>query len=280
MAFRKLVDFIQEDVIVAMIKDKLEKKAVARNVVDVKTQAQLGFGSSYKIPGVGSLTVNNYNGVSIVPEDATSTGSIITLDSYPYVSFYLEDSDVTEANALSVAAAWANEAATRIALSQDAGVFAKLATGATAGTGLGVTGTPIVIVDAQDALDYVEKFADNLRSANVDEGSIVVPSFIGVKLVSAIGTLGRNDALASVLGTGFVGKLFGFDIFESNNLPKTGAEITMVGGKKNTFQLIDGLTIVKSGDSENRPATWNQYGQVYGSGYSNTSGFIKGTVSR
>ena len=86
--------------------------------------------------------------------------------------------------------------------------------------------------------------------------------------------------VTSVLGTGFVGKLFGFDIFESNNLPVAAGEITVVGGKKNTFQLIDGLTVVKAGDSENRPATWNQFGQVYGAGFSNTAGFLKGTVSR
>jgi hypothetical protein len=86
--------------------------------------------------------------------------------------------------------------------------------------------------------------------------------------------------MASVLGTGFVGKLFGFDIFESNNLPVAAGEITVVGGKKNTFHLIEGTTVVKSGDSESRPATWNQFGVVMGSGFSNAAGFLKGTVSR
>jgi hypothetical protein len=279
MAFRVLTDFIQVDVIVALLRDKLEATTVARNVVDVKSNSALGKGSSYKIPGVGDLTVNQYDGTEITPEDATQTNEIVLMNKFPFINFFLEDSDVDEASALSIAAAWAQEAATRIAQDMDKAVFTGIAAGAIGDAALGVVGTPTVIADADDALAYVEAFAQTLREGNIADGSIVVPSFLGVKLVSAVGKLG-NDALAGAIVPGFVGRLFGFDIFESNNLPVTAGTYTVVGGKKGTFHLVEGLTIVKSGDAQGKPATWNQMGQVYGADFSNENGWRKGFISK
>ena len=156
MAFRKLTDFVQQDVVLGFIRDKLEATMVARNVVDVRTQSALGFGSSYKVPGVGNLTVSQYAGNSITPQDATQSNEIIAMDQYPYVSFYLEDSDVNEASALSLAGVWGAEAGMRIAQTADKYIFSKLFSGATTNAALGVTATPIVLDTDAKILDYVE----------------------------------------------------------------------------------------------------------------------------
>jgi len=277
-AFRRLVDFVQEDIIIEMIIDKLEARAVSRAICDNQRFEALGRGSSYKIPGIVDLTVNEYDGTAITPEDAGTDSETIVLNQFPFINFYLEDSDVNEASALSVAGRYAEEAATRIALDMDKKVFARIAAGATAG-GAGLTGQ--AITTATLALDYLEKFAISLRESNVESnGAITVPSFMGIMLARELGQV-NNDAISGQLATGIIATgLFGYDIYTSNNLPLTTGTYSVVGGKRSTYHLIEGTTIVKAGDSETKPATFNQFGQVWGSGFSNSAGYIVGTVTK
>lgn len=287
MPFRKLTDFIQADVITGFIKDKLEANMVARNVVDVRTQAQLGYGSSYKVPGVGALTVNQYSGTGVTPQDATSTNEIIAMDQYPYVSYYLEDSDVNEANALSLAGAWGAEAGMRIAQVVDKYIFTKITADAETATGLGVTATPIVLDTDAKILDYVELFATTLKEANIDSDAVmVVPAFMEVSLARSLGTLVQNQAISGQIEAGKVGRLFGIDIYSSTNLPTgvagglVAGEYRLLGGKRSCFHLVEGTSIVKSGDSETRPASWNQLGLVYGADFSNATSWFTGVVKK
>jgi hypothetical protein len=260
---------------------------VARNVVDTRTQAQLGYGSSYKVPGVGALTVNQYAGNAITPENATATNEIIAMDQYPYVSYYLEDSDVNEANALSVAGAWASEAGMRIAQVVDKYIFTKIAADAETAAGLGVTGTAIQLDTDAKILDYVENFATVLKEANIDTDAVmVIPSFMEVSLSRSLGTLVQNPNIAGAIEAGKVGRLFGLDIYSSNNLPTGVAgglaanEYRLLGGKRSCFHLVEGTSIVKSGDSETRPASWNQLGMVYGADFSNAVSWYTGVVRK
>jgi hypothetical protein len=287
MAFRKIVDFIQADVITGFIKDKLEATMVARNVVDVRTQAQLGYGSSYKVPGVGALTVNSYAGNAITPENATSTNEIIAMDQYPYVSYYLEDSDVNEASALSVAGAWANEAGVRIAQVVDKYIFTKITADAETATGLGVTTVPIALTDDTKVLDYIELFATTLKEANIDTDAVmVIPAFLETSLTRSMGTLSSNQAVSGTIEAGKIGRLFGIDIYSSTNLPTgvagglVAGEYRLLGGKRSCFHLVEGTMVVKSGDSETRPASWNQLGMVYGADFSNATSWYTGVVTK
>ena len=281
MAFRKLTDFIQEDVIVALIIDELRARNVAQFVVDVQSNSALGKGSSYKVPGIVDFTVNAYNGTAVNPEDATSKNATILMDQYPFINFYLEDSDVDEASAMNIAVANAVRAAEQIASTIDKDVFTAIDAGAQTLAGLGVTGTPIVVSSADDALAYVEVFAETLKEANIETGNIVLPSYVGVKLASKLGTSVNNERIAgNGIELGFIDNLYGYGIYTSNNTPLTSGEYTAVGGKADTFHLVTGLTVVKSGDSETKPATWNQFGQVYGRGFSQANGWYAGKVSK
>jgi len=287
MAFRVLTDFIQEDVIVDMLIDKLYATNVARNAVMVTSQASLGYGSSYKFPAVGDLTVNQYNGLGVTPEDATQANAIISIDNYPFINFYLEDSDVNESKALSLAGAWASEAAYRISKDIDVKVFATLHSGATTDAGLGITSAPIALTSDTLILDYVEAFATKLKESNIDTDAVlVVPSFVEVSLARSMGTLVQNQTVNGAIVAGKIGTLFGLDIFSSNNLPigvaggLVAGEYGVVGGKRSCFGLVEGTTIVKNGNSETKPATFNQYGMVYGADFIQALGWYAGVVSK
>jgi len=287
MGFRKLTDFIQSDVIVGMLRDKLEASMVVRNVVNVTTNSSLGKGSSYKIPGVGNLTVNAYDGTGVTPEAASMDAATIFMDQYPFINFYLEDSDVNEVSALSLAGAWAGEAGMRIAQTIDVDVLSAIDANAQAGTGIGEADSGIVLDTSAKILNYVEDFATQLKEANVETDAVIVlPSFMGVALSRELGVNVNNQNVAGQIELGFVQKLFGLEVYTSNNLPAGVAsglasdEYSVIGGKRSAFHLIEGLTVVKNGDSETKPATWNQYGQVYGRGYSQENAWLKGVVSK
>lgn len=289
MAFRKLTDFIQADVIENQIIDTLTATNVARNVVTVTSQRELGYGSSYKIPGVGSaLTVNQYAGNAITPEQLSSTYASIAIDKFPYISFLLQDSDVVESTALNSGLIYGKRAGEKIATDMDKDVFATMFTGATASaTDLGATSASIQIDTGTKALDYLEKFANTLRDAGVEsDGAIVIPHFVYTKVARELGVNVNNATIAGAISTNVLPNVFGFDIYAATNLPKGTAggllstEYGCVGLKRSCFQVVEGLIILKSGDSEYHPATWNQFGMVYGRGVVNANGIYKGVVRK
>jgi hypothetical protein len=290
MPFRILTDFIQADVITNFIIDNLEKSLVAINVVTTHSQAELGYGSSYKIPGAGNLTLTQYNGTPVTPQALTQSAELIAIDKYPFINFYLNDSDVNEATALSVAGVYAQRAAYQIAENIDRGIFSGLYTGSTktTSTSLGVTsGAIIVNASNVNVLDYLERFATVLKEANAHVDAVItIPSFMATALAKEVGIKVQNDSIAGSIANGFVARLFGLDIYESNNMPTGVAggliagEYAVLGGKRDAYHYVQGTTIAKSGNSETNPATWNQLGQVWGSDYSQPLGYYAGVVKK
>jgi len=285
--FRKLTDFIQEDVIIAMIIDQLRAKMVAKNVIGVTSQRALGVGSSYKIPGVGALTVSDYTGADVTPEAVSQYNEIIAIDQYKLVNFNLQNSDVFESTALNLATVWATQAGTQIAEAIDKDIFTQIFAGATAdATNLGAT-TAAIAIDASNVLDYIEAFANDLGEANVSNDMVlVVPEFVGNALATAVGTKVLNPTIAGNIETGYVQTLFGMDIYKSNNLPKgvagglVAGEYAVVGGKRSLFMYVEGYTHVAEGVMQNQPASFNQYGQVYGRDFVNASGWYRGVCKK
>jgi len=288
MAFRKLTDFIQADVITGFIQDKLYASTVARMITSNPSRATLGKGSSYKIPGTGTLTVNDYSGNTVTPQNLTSTNETIAMDQFPFVNFFLEDSDVDEATALYLAGVYAGEAGEAIAQAIDKYVLRKIKAGAVAAaTGLGVTATPIQLNSNIKVLDYLQLFATTLKENNIESDvAIVVPPFMEIAVTRELGVTASNQSVSGMIEPGKIGHLFGCDIYSSTNLPAgvadtlVAGEIAVLGGKRSTFHTVEGLMIVKAGDAEGRPATWNQFGQVYGADFSNANGWYTGIVKK
>lgn len=283
MAFRKLTDFIQADVIVAMIIDELRAKNVAQYAVATYSDATLGTGSSYKIPGIVDLTVNDYTGTGFTPEATASTNATILMNKYPFINFYLESSDIHEGNALSIAVVYAQRAAAQIASAIDRDVFTTYNTGATAdATNLGSLASPLTVTTGAHAVSYVETFATKLREANVEEdGVIVLPSYVGIKFASELSQKVNNERIAgNGIELGYITQAYGFDIYTSNNMPTLSGAYAAVGGKRDCFGLVTGYTHIESGMSETKPASWNQWGQVYGCNVVNAAGLYKGAVKK
>ena len=288
MAIRTLTDFIQADVITGLLIDKLNERMIAKNVVTVTTQAALGMGSSYKIPGVGTLTSTSYaTGVALTSQAATQTNAIVSLDRNEIVQYLLQNEDVTEANAYSLVVLWADEAATVIARVIDKGIFTDLFTNGTtvAGT-LGATTAPINVNTGAEALAYIAAFAKELKKKKVlDDGYIVIPTWMGVYLATEMkGTYNPGIAATAIL-EGVTNRLYGYDIYESDNMPTgvaggiVAGEYAVVGGKRTCAAIVLGRTGATSGESESADGMWHRSNQVFGTKVIKAAGVLKGVIA-
>jgi len=288
MAIRTLTDFIQADVITGLLIDKLNEKMVAKNIVTVTAQATLGMGSSYKIPGVGTLTSTSYAvGTPLTSQAATQTKAVINLDKNEIVQYILENTDVTEANAYSLVVAWADEAATVIGRVIDKGIFTDLFTNGTAVAGtLGATTAPINVNTGVEALAYIASFAKELKKAKVlDDGYIVIPTWMGVYLATELKGTYNPDIAARAILEGVTNRLYGYDIYESDNMPADVAgglvadEFGVIGGKRSCAALVLGRTGAASGESETADGMWHRSTQVFGTKVINEDGILKGVIA-
>ena len=96
MAFA-LSNFVPTNVVTGLMIENLRKNLVFGNLVTTSTPASLGMGSSYKIPGVGAITVRDYAGSAITVEEMADIGATITIDQAKYFAFNADYVDNAEA---------------------------------------------------------------------------------------------------------------------------------------------------------------------------------------
>lgn len=289
MAFRLLNGFIESEVVTTMMIEHLRKKLVAQNIVTVHTQAELGYGSSYKIPGTVTPTLYSYTGSPITPQAISATSTTIDISNYDFIPFYVNDVDANEVKAMNTAVVYSEEAGNAIATKIDAGIFTNLFSGATTTTSasLGVTSGGIILDTSTKILDYLEKFATTLRENNVDSDCVLtIPAFMYNAVVKYLGFNSGNQIISGTIVDGVLPNLFGCDIATSNQLPQgvaggmLASEYAVLGGKRSAYHYIQGTTIAKSGSSEYNPAEWIQLGQCWGSGYSQPLAYYSGVVKK
>jgi len=285
MAFRKLTDFIQADVITGYIIDKLRARLTAKGIVEVSTNGALGKGSSFKFTGIGDVTIQNYTGADLTLEDATSTGVVVTLDKFPIGTYTIQNSDIDEASAFNMAMNLAEDVAGKVEQDIDKAVLLKIQTTATDVATLGVTTAPISINTGAEALAYVGAIATKLRELNIEtDGVIVLPAYLEILLASELKGA-YSPEVADGIRTGKFATLFGYDIVSSNNLPNGVAgglaadELSFVAGRRKEAKLILGYTEMEMGiPHPTQPAQINRIGQVYGTKLTNTGAWINGVV--
>lgn len=170
-------------------------------------------GDTVKIVGLGNITVSNYTGtVSYTELQDASTQLLI--DQKKYWAFPVDDVDATQSN-VNIMAAAMEQAGYDMADAVDQNIIAAiLAQMATHTTNYVST----VAITSLNALEKILGLGELLSEGNVPRTGrwLVVPPFITTKLVLAKVLLenSSNDAFDN----GFVGKVGGFSVYESNNV--------------------------------------------------------------
>lgn len=215
------------------INQKLRESLVFGSVVNTDYEGEIGSGGdTVKINSIGDVSIGTYvpNSTSITPEQLNDYQTTLAIDQKKYFAFKVDDVDRAQVNANVMdeamqSAAWGlkNAADEYIAaLYTDAGNT--------------ITSTAI---DSTNALAAVLTLGQYLSQENVPEDGrwLVIPPWFKTKLLLAKALVTDNGAAADAFTNGKVGRVGGFDLYESNNISNDGTTYYIMAGTKKAISF-------------------------------------------
>lgn len=189
-------------------------------------------GDTVRITSISRPTVSSYTrgSTTITPEQLTDAQRTLVVDQAKYFAFEVDDVDLRQSvNGGALMDEAAREAAYALADTADqyvAGLYSGVASGNDLST--------VSITSADLAVQYIVKLKQKLDEANVpNQGRYVVipPWYEALLLQSTLLARVNESGSDQTLRNGMVGRLYGFDILVSNNVPLiTGDDYAVIAG--------------------------------------------------
>lgn len=219
----------------------LDKAHVYGAVVNRDYEGEIKkMGDSVKINKFGDITIGDYTQANINPaQDLTSSQVILTIDQAKYFNFQVDSVDAAQANVNLMDSAMVR-AGYNMADVVDKYIASIASVGATGGA-IGDDTTPKVLT-ASTAYDNIVDLSVLLDESNTPSQGryIVVPSFLHGLLLKDSRFIRANDMGNTVLTTGFIGQVAGFNVYTSNNVPNVaGAKYKVVAGHTSAISFAE-----------------------------------------
>ncbi|MCD7732096.1 MAG: P22 coat protein - protein 5 domain protein [Oscillospiraceae bacterium] len=208
----------------ARLLNALDKVHVAASLVNRDYEGEIKqCGSAVHINSIGNITVSDYEADSEIgdPESLSVSDSMLEIDNAKYFNFQIDDVEQAQAagnimdKAMERSAYALNDAA-------DAYILETLVNGADDANVIG-SDTPIALT-ADNVYGYIVQLRLILDKNNVPhEGrSIVLPPDVYALLLQDSRFTGSGNMGEETTRSGFIGRIAGFDIYESNNCYSDG----------------------------------------------------------
>jgi len=215
------------------INQKLRKSLVFGSVVNTDYEGEIGSGGdTVKINSIGDVTIGNYvpNSTSITPEQLNDYQTTLLIDQKKYFAFKVDDVDKAQVNANVMDEAM-QSAAWGLKNAADESIAALY-------TGAGNTITTTAI-DSTNAFAAVLTLGQYLSQENVPEDGrwLVIPPWFKTKLLLAKALVTDNGAAADAFTNGKVGRVGGFDVYESNNVANDGTTYYIMAGTRKAISF-------------------------------------------
>src|SRR6478735_3949162 len=241
---------------------RLRKALVYGNVVNTDYQGDIvNFGDQVKINEIGAITVSSYTAHSDISIQALdSAQKVLVIDQQKYFAFEVDDVENAQTNPKLINPA-TDEAAYAIGDTIDQFIASKYTEGAvTDATNLGTIGTGITIYSSTgNAIVALSYAARRLDENNVSRNGrwMVVPPWFHQKLVIAnTGTVSATattkDLGGGVLIEGFIGRLWGFDLYVSNNVQVVSTVNAIMFGDRSAISYAGQVSKVQAFEQEKR----------------------------
>lgn len=202
----------------------LRPRLVGEAFVNHDVEGEVMYGGSVKINRIGNVTLKAYDGSSITYEDMDTSAETLNIDNIKYAAVQLDDVDAVQVrDGGQLMAKYTEEMARQVAENLDKATFAEIAGAATSANTYGDDTTPIAITDGASAKRVLLKLKSLADRANVPvEGRRVAcpPDFENALLADPYINIAPPTA-EDTLKAGYVGKLYGMEIYSSNNIPQT-----------------------------------------------------------
>ena len=220
----------------------LDKTLVFANLVNRDYEGEISnYGDTVNIGKLGDVTVKTYNKNSTInsPDQLNMTNIQLIIDQADYFNFGIDDVDAAQIRteimdkAMSRAAYAMADKVDRYLVAEMAKKIATRNTGGNANAGDKIT--------KDNAYSKLVDLKVKMDSANVPSAGryiVVPPEFEGLMLLDQR-FAGANSAKSeAALTNGFVGRAAGFDIYISNNCPKTTNTYTCIASVKDSTTFV------------------------------------------
>lgn len=200
----------------------LEKSHVATNLVNRDYEGQIrNQGDKVNINTLSDVAIKTYTSNSDIasPDDLTTTKQQLEITEADYFNIQLDDVDRVQAAGELMDTAMRN-VAYKMNDRTDSFILGKIASGVDSGNIIGTTESPIQVTK-NNIYESIIEMRTKLDKANVPTSgrTIIIPPEIYALLLQDERFV-KSDAVAgqNVLVNGLVGRVAGFDVFESNNV--------------------------------------------------------------
>lgn len=217
----------------AQVLTKLKKRLVGEAFVNHNYEGEIlnGGGGSVKINRIGDVTLRDYDGSAITYDDMDTDATTLNIDHVKYCAVQMDDVDKVQVrDAGSLMAGYTDNMAYEIADYLDTCTFTEIAGAATGNNVYGSDASPIAVTDSASAKKVLIKLKNLMDKAGVpkEQRRLAASSTFTGYLISDpyinIAAPTTNDSLVE----GYIGKLYGFEIFETENIPATTGNNTQI----------------------------------------------------
>lgn len=231
-------------------------------------------GDAVIIRSIATIAISNYTkGQVLTSQVPTSTPITLNINSGKYFQVVLDDVDATQSD-LKLMNSFTDDAGEQMKIVVEADVFANVPAqaaaankGLTAGAqsasiNLGVTGTPAFVgkasagtatgataVNGKAVVDHVVDMGTVMDEQNIPEQGrwLVIPPMIANRIKkSDLKQVNFTGDDVSPIRNGKLGMIDRFTLYVSNNLPKSGAELTCLAGTRDAISFASQLTKVET----------------------------------
>lgn len=202
----------------------LRPRLVGENFVSHDVEGEVMYGGSVKINTIGEVELKDYDGSTITYGDMETEVQTLNIDHMKYEARKLDDVDAVQArDGGQLMARYTEAMAIAIANDLDKETFKEIAGAATGANVYGSDASPITVTDGASAKAVITKLGAMCDKANVPlDGRrlAITPDFKAYLVSDPYINIAPPTAEES-LRAGFIGRLYGFELFVTNNLPLT-----------------------------------------------------------
>lgn len=267
------------------LKRHLDKALVYGMLVNREYQTDLiSYGDTVNINQIGNVTIGDYtkNGSISAPETLTDANTKLLIDTAKYFNFEIDKIDEAQTKPKVMDAAM-QRAGYGLADAKDQAI-AALYTGVAASNivGLGSSGAAVVPTTS-DIYNYFTQAGMLLTEANVPTVGrwAVIPPWMH-KLLQDSGEFTADTSMGDDVKTnGLIGRVAGFEVYISNNVPNTaGAEYKVMFGTNEAITFADQLNSLEAYSPEGSFSDAVKGLDVYGAKLVHDDGIAVMTASK
>ena len=202
----------------------LKPRLVGEAFVSHDVEGEVMYGGSVKINKVADVTLGTYTGSTITYDDATTTDLTLNINLKNYAAIKIDDVDKVHArDGGQLMTKYIDNMSYQIAKALDVATFTEIAGAATAANTLGDDTTPEVVTTSAQAKSLLLNLKTLADEANVPDDArrlACPPAFENLLLSDPYINIAPPTAQDS-LKAGYIGKLYGIELYKTNNIPKT-----------------------------------------------------------